>query len=220
MNLGQEDQKTEAESQDVDNSSNDLLENLSISEDLKKELDSNKELTQLLAHNVSQKREANAEAKKFRQEFESLKKKLDAAESEKLKEQGEYKKLYEESLTQIQERDSKIKQVAINNKVSLIAQEKGIRKASYLKMFDTKGFEVGDNLEIDGLEEAFEEFYKENPDLFKSDSKQAPSVDSGKPALVGAKSKQDEYKELERRAKTGNKRDIARFRDFKKQYNN
>ena len=134
-----------------------------------------------------------------------------------LKEQGEYKKLYEKTLAESQEKDSKIKQGVINNKISLLAAQKGIRKAEYLKMFDISNLEVNDDLEVPGLEESFDKFFKNNPDLFGGESPSL-NIDSGKPNLSNTTNLQAEHEQLMKAARFGDSIAIVKLREFRKQH--
>jgi len=193
-----------------------VLDKLQLSEEAKKQLQGNTELLDALTHNIQAKRSANAEAKAQREELEQLKKEKEGAEKEKLKEQGEFKKLYEQSQATIAEKEAKLQQVTISNQVALLATQKGIKKTSYLKMFDTSGLTVKDDLSVDNLESSFANFYKENPDLFASMS--VPSTDSGKPNITTSTVNASELEELTKAAKRGNTRDIARLRMFKRKH--
>lgn len=212
--------QTEVHNEQVaqESNSNDVLANLQLSENAKKELEANKELLGIISHNVEAKREANKEAKTYREEYEALKKAKDEAEKEKLKEQGEFKKLYEKALADNADKEAKIKQVTINSKLSALATQKGIKKVDYLKMFDTSSFDVDENLNIPGLEEKFNTFYLENQDLFNvtNNPLTTQSLDTGKPQVSVNSSVNAELKTLEDRAKKGTVRDMAILREFKK----
>jgi hypothetical protein len=197
--------------------SNDLLENLNLSEEQKTKLQSDTELLGILSHNLKAKRDANAEAKANREAYEQLKAEKDQAETERLKNEKEFKKLYEQELTRNTKIQNDIKQNAINSKVSMLATQKGLKNPSYLKMFDTSGIEVDDNYNVQGLEEKFEAFVSTYPDLFGSDVK--PVIDNSKPNLGNNQSIQAELNTLTKAARTGNIRELARLREFKKKHN-
>jgi hypothetical protein len=195
----------------------DPLANIQISDEAKTQLKGNDELLKTLTHNLTAKREANAEAKKYREELEALKATAKKAENEKLKEKGEFKKLYDEAQSQLDLKNGQIKQMAIQSKLSILAAQAGIKKAEYLKLFDTQGIELDENFQVQGLDEKFVQFKQNNLELFGLDNP-APSIDSGKPQLNIPQDKTKELEELKKEAKRGGLREITRLHTFEKEH--
>ncbi len=193
----------------------DPLANIQISEEAKTQLKGNEELLKVITHNLTGKRDANAEAKKYREELEALKATAKKAEDEKLKEKGEFKKLYTESQTKLEQKDGQIKQMAIQSKLSILAAQAGIKKAEYLKLFDTSGLELDENFQVQGMDQKFNEFKQNNLELFGLDAP-APNIDSGKPQLNIPQDKTKELEELTKAARSGGLREITRLHTFKK----
>jgi ribonuclease D len=209
--------ETTQDAQTENNINNDdILANLKISEDARKQLQSNEELLTALTHNIQTKRSANEEAKRYREELERIKKESEEAEKAKLKEQGEYKKLFEKTQAEIAERDAKLREVTIKNKVSILATQKGLKKESYLNLFNTANLQLDENMQVQGLEEQFNQFYNDNPDLFNSNTPQV-NTDSGQPNVTTNNYTATELDKLEKAALKGNTRDIARLREYKRE---
>lgn len=215
-----EDQAGSKPSENGGTDQNDVLTNLKLSDEARKQLEGNSELLNALTHNISAKRAANSEAKTVREELQSLKKLKDDEEKAKLKEKGEFEKLYNDSLKKLEEQKNELSRVTIKNQVDILGAKKGVKKNEYLKMFDSSAFNVDENFQVTGLETAFETFAQENPDLFGvSQAGSPPSIESGKPNLAANNVNQSELQELEKLARTGNARHIARLRTFKKEHN-
>ena len=168
-----------------------LLGNIELGEDTTKVLEGNEELVNLVAKLVAQKREANNEAKNYREEFGGFKTKYEQLEAQikleqeqKLKEKGEYEKLYNELKGTTEQKEKQIRQLIIEKELGMKAAKAGLKKPEYLKLFDLSTLEIDENLNIKGLDESFTAFFENNKDLF-SVNDVAPSaiVDASQPKL-------------------------------------
>ena len=197
----------------------DVLSGLTISDEARKQLQGNKELLGIVAQNLQTKRDANAEAKAMREQLDALGLEQKKKEDEELKQKGEFEKLYKKSQKDVEERDAKLNQMAIKNKLSILAAQKGLRKAEYLRLFDTSDLVIDNAGEIAGLDQKFEKFFSDNPELFNGSGATVPSTESGRPQISTTVNPSDRYAELQQKARGGNVRAITMLRMFKKENN-
>lgn len=198
-----------------------LLKNLKLKDEELEALKGNENLYKVLTHSLEAKREANAEAKKRREELEAIQAKIEAEEKQKLEKKGEYEKLYQETSQKLTEKDQKIKDALVKGELSRLAGEYGLAKADYLKLLDTSTIEVDvDTLTVNGAEDIFKDFKETNPELFKNAN--VPKTDGGQPGLNSAGlSDQDKLKALKEKAeKSRMPVDIAAYRNAKKAIEN
>jgi len=195
-----------------------LLKNLKISEEAKAKINTDADLANAMQHLITAKREANAEAKKNREQLEQIQTDIEKKTKEDLAKKGEFEKLYKETQKTLEAEKARNKELLINNKLSLLAAKKGLKKEEYLKLFDASTIQIDENLNVTGAEEAFEKFFKENPELFGTAT--VPKVESGQPSISKI-TKTDEVKMLEEIArKSKNPTDIARWQKAVKESQN
>ena len=192
-----------------------ILSNLKLSEEAAKQLQGNEELLKVITHNLEAKRNANQEAKTYREQLENLQAQQKAAEEERLKKKGEYESLYNNTLEELTTERNKVNQAVIGGKLEALAARKGLRKSQYLKMFDTSGLVVDENLNVPDLEAKFEVFFNENPDLFGTVQPNVPNVPTSKP-VISQPTVQETFQKLKSEAAKGDRRAIARYMEFKK----
>ena len=165
-----------------------LLKGITLTDENKALLASNTELASLLVKLRDEKRNANNEAKTYRTEQEKLSAELKAiadakklAEEQTLAEQGKFKELYDKQTAELEQERTRNKQITIDNALALKATQKGILKTDYLKLLDKSKLLINDKNEVEGLDDVFDNFYKENQNLFKAEAtntNQTVKVDS------------------------------------------
>lgn len=164
-------------------------------------LKSNKELFSAFKHQIESKRDANAEAKKHRLAAEKLAKEKADAEAAALADQGKFKDLYELEKKKNEESAKQFRDLRIQSELQRVAAEKGIKKVEYVKLFDASKLELDETGNVKGLE-AFDQFAKDNADLF-GERKPPITPDPTKPGITNpAGSPLEELKKLEDAAKT------------------
>jgi hypothetical protein len=196
-----------------------LLGNIELGEDTAKVLEGNEELVNLVAKLVAQKREANNEAKNYREEFGGFKTKYEQLEAQikleqeqKLKEKGEYEKLYNELKGTTEQKEKQIRQLIIEKELGMKAVKAGLKKPEYLKLFDVSTLEIDDNLNIKGLDESFNAFFENNKDLFTAnDIKSSAIVDNSQPKLASEGSTNELEKAKKQFEVSRSDKDLARY---------
>jgi len=173
-----------------------LLKGITLTDENKALLASNTELASLLVKLRDEKRNANNEAKTYRTEQEKLSAELKAiadakklAEEQTLAEQGKFKELYDKQTAELEQERTRNKQITIDNALALKATQKGILKTDYLKLLDKSKLLINDKNEVEGLDDVFDNFYKENQNLFKAEAtntNQTAMVDSSLPPQASA----------------------------------
>lgn len=197
-------------------SADDILKGVDLPKEKLEALRSDTETLNLLAHNLIAKREANQEAKQFREKLEKLEAEQKAREEEQLKKKGEFESLYAKSKEELSAKDQKIKDMIIQKEIGMLAVQMGLKKAQYLKVLDISNLEVDmDSLSVKDAESIVKKFKEENPDFF-NDSKKI-EVSNAKAKIGGEIPDDDELAKLEKRAKeTMHPRDIAAWQNAKK----
>lgn len=194
----------------------DLLKGIDLPKEKLEALRADPETLNLLAHNLIAKREANQEAKQFREKLEKLEAEQKAKEEESLKKKGEYESLYAKSKEELTVKDQKIRDMIVQKEIGMLAVQMGIKKTSYLKILDTSNLEVDiDSLSVKDAESIVKKFKEENPDFF-NDSKKI-EVSNAKAKIGSEIPDDDELSKLEKRAReTKLPRDIAAWQNAKK----
>lgn len=197
-------------------SADDILKGVDLPKEKLEALKSDTETLNLLAHNLIAKREANQEAKQFREKLEKLEAEQKAKEEESLKKKGEFESLYAKTKEELSVKDQKIKDMIIQKEIGMLAVQMGLKKAQYLKVLDTSNLEVDmDSLSVKDAESIVKKFKEENPDFF-NDSKKV-EVSNAKAKIGSEIPDDDELAKLEKRAKeTMHPRDIAAWQNAKK----
>ena len=193
-----------------------LLKSLKLKDDEIEALKGNENILNILTHNLDAKRDANAEAKKYREQLEALQANAEAQAKEKLEKKGEFEKLYQEASEKLTTKDQKIKEALVKGELSRLAGQLGLAKAEYLKLLDTSTIEVDlENLQVSGAEDVFNTFKENNPELF---SKSVPGTDSGQPKIGKvAVGDVEKLNQLKIRARSGMPRDLAQYKSLKRE---
>ena len=197
----------------------DVFKGLNLAPEQLEALKANKDAVDIVAHALEVKRQATKEAKERRMKLEELEAKMKAEEEAKAKKKGEFEKLYTETKSQLEQERNRNNTLLIDNKLSLLAAQKGILKPEYLKLMDKSGIEVNpDTLQVTGVEEKFNAFYENNKELFGKGT--PPNTDRGQPNLQkGTKTSELELlKALEAKAKrSASPRDLALYESKRKE---
>ena len=196
-----------------DNSNvDDLLKNLNLTQEQLVKVKADSEVLTILTHNITAKRDANQEAKTFREKLEALEKEKADVNKAELEKQGEFKKLYEESIAKLAEKDAKMKDQTIATELKLKFAQEGLKNNDYLKLFDKAELKIDDDLNITNLDEKVKLFKEKYPDFFKEAEKSKPNVDSSRPGVKSQVDETDELKLLKANAeKTKLPRDLAKY---------
>ena len=170
--------------------------NIKLDDTSKKSLFANKDLVGLVEALLTNKRLANKEAETYRTKQEKLSAELKAIadakkaqEEQALVEQGKFKELYDKQTAELEQERTINKQITIDNALALKATQKGILKTDYLKLLDKSKLLINDKNEVEGLDDVFDNFYKENQNLFKAEAtntNQTAMVDSSLPPQASA----------------------------------
>lgn len=194
----------------------DLLKGIDLPKEKLDALRADPETLNLLAHNLIAKREANQEAKQFREKLEKLEAEQKAKEEESLKKKGEYESLYAKSKEELTVKDQKIRDMIVQKEIGMLAVQMGIKKVSYLKILDTSTLEVDvESLSVKDADSIVKKFKEENPDFF-NDAKKV-EVSNAKAKIGSEIPDDDEISKLEKRAReTKLPRDIAAWQNAKK----
>jgi hypothetical protein len=201
-----------------DMNQDDVLSGVKLPQEKIEILKGDADLYGLFEHALTAKRDANKQAKEFRERLERIESEQRTREEESAKRKGEYERLYSEAKDDLLKKDQKLKDILIQKEVGMLAVQMGLKKAQYLKLLDTGDLEIDmDSLSVKNIDLVLKKFKDENPDFFQDNKK--IDVDNSRPA-----SKQEfmndheQLKELEKQARTsGSDRDRARYIAFKRE---
>lgn len=115
-------------------------------------------------------RKLRSEAKSLRTRLKEAETKLNNYDNEKLTETQKLQKDLDTFKADSEKKDSALKTLLLQNKVSSIAKEMGARSTkSISKLIDTDALEFDlEKLDVSGVEEELKRLKKEDPDLFVS----------------------------------------------------
>jgi len=164
---------------------NKLLSSLKLKDEELNALKSNENLLNTVASALEQKKLANSEARRYREHIEKENEEKKKREESELAEKGEFKKLYDDLLNKMNEKEEKLKTFKIDSELKVLAVKNKIKKDDYLKLFDKSKLEISEDGTIKDLDTLFEQFKTDNLDLFGQSEDKKITPNNAKPAMVG-----------------------------------